>query len=859
MSGETYTPVPMLTLAQKLAPFINASAASVTASGSTTARTLAARAGDAINVLDYGIAPGAGDQSSALQSLINTYPAGAVVRLLFPRVPGQATTLYQLAGPVRSNGRQVHCTFEDSADIQSTGGYLAVDRIDICHGWQRYVGAGFSNGYFGSSSGFNVSYGFETWIWNYSGANSQGTAGGPNVNAFGITYTDTRYFSTGGGQLALLGQRVMSTPNLTDGTSSSLFWDILLGPLINEVGWFRSNLVNSPLGREMDVAVYSPQLPLTDQAGYMTPGGCILISAGGSQKTPGWGYIAGNLAYGYRVAGGASGASYANAPALSDLWWTYPAVFGAVNPAAVSTGNAIVITDPNGTQHTVTLNGGGGTGSLADVAASINAANVPYVQAQVSATGASSQFNRLVVYCTKPRDAGTFGLANGSGTPLATLGLPSGTQAGGQGPYATVVSKSFALSGQVVAPASQMVVCGTAITLSGGGGNGSLADIAASINTVNVYGVTAQVAQIGAQGRLVIQAYLPQQPAGLVLANSTNSPLATLDILPGTYSAPTPPHAFAVAMGEAVGAGAVFASGDQVTIGYSLPTSNTTEAGAQTITVGTGALGVLDAASAINAAVATAGWVVSTASAGSTVSQGAPVVQLASVAGIYTGMPVIPSAYFNAGIEVLDVNVAASAVTLTGGTSQAMPAGTTVAFGLVKAEVYNAGSSGAALIVTNCCGGSLWIADATGTPCERAGLIPGQHWPGAMPPGFQNGFIAAYGSIAPGGSGVRLGGALVAQVPDPVQWPDSPIRIDQGWRHGIRLDQAAISDNVALRLAPGQTVTWAPPGSSGGVSITSGAGAPTATLPNGSMYLRSDSGAGSSWYRSTGSAWVAVA
>ena len=69
----------------------NASGANVTATGSTTARTLAARAADAANVLDYGAdKTGATSSTSAVQSALNA----GVTALYFP--PGS----YQVCGVV---------------------------------------------------------------------------------------------------------------------------------------------------------------------------------------------------------------------------------------------------------------------------------------------------------------------------------------------------------------------------------------------------------------------------------------------------------------------------------------------------------------------------------------------------------------------------------------------------------------------------------------------------------------------------------------------------------------------------------------------------------------------------------------
>jgi hypothetical protein len=378
-----------------------------------------------------------------------------------------------------------------------------------------------------------------------------------------------------------------------------------------------------------------------------------------------------------------------------------------------------------------------------------------------------------------------------------------------------------------------MVINGSVVNLNGGANTGTLADIAASINASGVTGISATVSGFGngaTTGRLLILGFVPQMPAsGMTLANSTNSPLNTLKILPNTYYPPVPPHAWAEAKSETVGSGTVFATSDAFSLGYSTDTANTTEIGPIGITVGTGSNALADGALAINEAVITAGWSVTTTFAANA-AQGTPLIFLSSIAGLTIGMPAYdPShlsgqspAFLAPGTVILAIYPVAGwnpatgtsgwtgyAVTLSGGVQSAQTAGASIVFGKVKADVENATTSGAALRIRNMVGGSLWLTDGTGTPLSKISIWPGRYWPGCLPPRLQHGLIGGYNSIAAGGSLIRADGQYSTLSTDPVTAPRSVLRATGEWRQaGIELQGATFDSNVAILLTGGQTINW---------------------------------------------------
>jgi hypothetical protein len=115
----------------------NVSATVVTATGSTTARTLAARAGDVVNVKDFGaIGNGIADDAAAVQAAINAVePLGGSV--FFPRgvyLFGSQVTIDRTFAPIGSNfvGERNLIISGYGAEIRTAG---AITAFDVKGGW----------------------------------------------------------------------------------------------------------------------------------------------------------------------------------------------------------------------------------------------------------------------------------------------------------------------------------------------------------------------------------------------------------------------------------------------------------------------------------------------------------------------------------------------------------------------------------------------------------------------------------------------------------------------------------------------------------------------------------------------------
>jgi hypothetical protein len=120
----------------------NVSGADVTASLGSTARTLAARASDRFNVLDFGADPsGTTDSAAAFAAAMAAIPTGTWGRVLVPRGS------YLLNSAVNQpSGRSVAVQFDDGANIVGPG-LLGVDRVETKQGpYQQLVNGG---GWFG--------------------------------------------------------------------------------------------------------------------------------------------------------------------------------------------------------------------------------------------------------------------------------------------------------------------------------------------------------------------------------------------------------------------------------------------------------------------------------------------------------------------------------------------------------------------------------------------------------------------------------------------------------------------------------------------------------------------------------------
>jgi len=124
----------------------NASLTPITATGSTTARTLGARAADITNVKDFGaVGNGVTDDTAAIQAAINAAPADSIV--FFP--PGQ----YNISAQIVINKSQLHLlgagigstsigqNANNAAIFNVTGDYNQIDGFSLIYGANAISGA----------------------------------------------------------------------------------------------------------------------------------------------------------------------------------------------------------------------------------------------------------------------------------------------------------------------------------------------------------------------------------------------------------------------------------------------------------------------------------------------------------------------------------------------------------------------------------------------------------------------------------------------------------------------------------------------------------------------------------------------
>ena len=538
------------------------SASDVTASGASTARTLAARAGDVVNVLDYGADPtGTNDSAGAFTAAMDAVPSGAWGRVFVPHGS------YRLASVVNQPaGRSVAVTFDDGANISGPG-YLGVDRVESAQGpYRSRVNAG---GWFGFAPGFGdaTNPAFEADYLFNTPQNSLSMRVG-----WDRRYTNSLIYGKAHSGIDIAEQRIHSWPNLYDNSSGWGLWEVLNGPTLDEDTAARAGLSCSAELSETDIVNNAAEAGWTWHSGVGNTVQGMSIDPWGQN-----GLYGGGILYSY----GAVGSFDGSAGGLNARWFSYPAVFSTGNVVA-GAGTLIV----NGT----TINVSAGE-SLAGIAAAINAAAIADVRAAVNTWGAI--VSRLVIYSTQANDQGTLTLA---GTALGPLGIAPGTFTTPRGAYAAVIGDAGP-----AAVGDQLVVNGATVTV---GGSGAAADVAAAINAAAVPGVAADT---NAAGNLVITCYMAVQPGGLVLTNAPgDTTLGKLGIAAGTYLPPTPPKAFATAYSDVTSP--VCLTTDQISITATDAAGTAYGPVAVTLTGGSGTGWPQDVATSISTALAGAGF-----------------------------------------------------------------------------------------------------------------------------------------------------------------------------------------------------------------------------------------------------------
>jgi hypothetical protein len=768
---------------------VDLSADPVTASGSTTARALGARASDRINVLDYGADPtGVADSAPAFLAAMSAVPSGGYGAVFAPR------GTYRLGSFVNEpSGRKIAMIFDDGANI--TGSGLGVERVESDLGaFHLRQGGG---GWFGFSPtvGAASNPALVTDIAQNTAANS-----GAMRVAWAKTYTNFNYYGKYVSGIDIAEQNIFSWPFIYDNSSGWGHWEVINGPTWDENSAATAHISASAEHSEFDVANNGPEAGWTYRAG-------LGLTVQGMSIDP-WGQngeYGGNILFSYGSVGSFDGQS----GGLNDRWPSYPAVFSTGNPGAVPRNSTIVITFdltahgtaslsggggvngvaitsgggaytsaptisfsggggtgaaatpimlgasvvgvtvtapgsgytspptvtfngggvPSASPTTITLNADGAHGDVTSIAAAINAASIPNVRAAVHSWG--GVVSRLVVFGVAAADLGTLTLG---GTALGALGMNAGATTTPRDTNAIVLGGTGG-----VAVGDKLTINGTNVTV---GGAGALTDVVAAINNA---GITGVVADINANGLFVLNAYMPQCPAGLVLAQPSGySTLGKLGLAAGTYWPPTPPKGFATAYGEL--STPICATSNQLSIAATDLYGGSYGPVIVTLNGGAGTGWPADVAASIQTAVASAGW-------------------------------------------------------YNGGTANLLSAPPHV---LAAYSVGSGGNQG--VVLRNTAGGTLTLANVTGTPLQTLGIAPGNYKPGGYSAGSQSVFMAAEDSIAPQGRGIFLGGASTAT--DRTVWPHAPAEARGSFLHGIRTDKATFDDNNALLIGSGQAIAF---------------------------------------------------
>jgi hypothetical protein len=782
---------------------VNLSSNLITASGATTARSFAARAGDVVNVLDYGADPtGAADSAPAFTAAMNAVPLGGHGSVFVPN------GTYRLGSFVNEpSNRRITLTFADGATV--TGNGMGVERVESTQGAYTLRQGG--GGWFGFSPTLieQSNLAFHTDILQ----NTAGNSGAMRVG-WARNYANYNYYGKYVSGIDIAEQNIFTWPFLYDNSSGWGHWEVINGPTWDEDSATRAHISASAEHSEFDVVSNAPEAGWIAEAGLGQTVQGMSINPWGQN-----GNYGGNLLFAYGSAGSFDGAG----GGLNQRWPSYPAVFSAGNPAAVAQNSTIVVTFDltahatasisasggvsavavsNGggayasapvvqfsggggtgataqavmlggavvgvtvtfpgagyisaptvsfsgggvasaTPVTVTLNTDGAHGDLASIAASINAAGIPNLRAAVASWG--GVVGRLVVFGTASNDLGTLTLG---GSALGTLGIAAGATSTTRDTTAVV----FGGTGGV-APGDKLIVNGKTVVVAG---TGALTDVVAAINGAEIAGVTADIT---ANGALVLTAWLPASPGGLVLAQVPGyTTLNKLSLNAGTFWPPTPPKGFATAYGEL--SSPVCPITDQISITATDLLGTSYGPVVVTLNGGSGSGWPLDVAASIQTALSAAGW------------------------------------YNNSAGNMLSA-------------PPAILTATTHGFG---------GTQG--VVIRNTAGGTLTLANVTGTPLQILGIAPGTYQPGGYAAGSQSVFLAAEDSIGPQGRGIFLGGASTAT--DRTVWPHAPAEARGNFLHGLRTDKATFDDNNALLIGAGQAIAFGI--GSGALSLTNAGG-----------------------------------
>jgi hypothetical protein len=389
----------------------------------------------------------------------------------------------------------------------------------------------------------------------------------------------------------------------------------------------------------------------------------------------------------------------------------------------------------------------------------------------------------------------------------------------------------------------RMTINGTSVTMPSGG---TPTAVAAAINAAGIANIGAAVSY----GRLVVYSTVTHNNGTLTLANGNGTPLQTMGLSAGTTTAYKQAYTYAAASGMSpIGAGWSFTiNGTSVTF----PTGATTLAQVQariaaaapasvTATIsGPGVLILSSPASVPMTLADTSGTPLEALylSPGTVYPSGAPLAQ----AQVYSDQapPLVPA--------TSQISINGTTVALSAGTGTLANVATAInnaAIPGVTAHVYQSSSAtGQNLNITNTTpGGSLVLADVTGTPLETLGIVPGTYTADSNYPQNYVGFLVNVDSVAPNGRGFLADGQTGTRENDNQHLPNTPLDIRYGWMHGIRTDKATFRDNNALLLGAGQAIGWANgDGSTTPVSLSSG------TLQVGSTALATQAWVGSQGY-----------
>jgi len=771
----------------------------VTATGSTTARTLGARGSDWVNVLDYGADPtGVADCAPAFLAAMSAVPSGAWGKVVVPK------GTYRLGSFVNEpTGRLIAMVFEDGANISGSG--LGVERVESTQGAYSFWQGG--GGWFGFAPtvGAPTNMAFHTDIVENTSSNS-----GAMRVGWARTYENYNYYGKYVSGIDIAEQNIFTWPHIYDNSSGWGHWEVINGPIWDEDSGARAHISASAEHSEFDVANNGPEAGWTFRSGQGNAVQGMSIDPWGQN-----GNYGGNILYAYGSVGSYDGQT----GGLNQRWPSFPAVFSNGNPSAVAQNSTIVITfdvtahatanlsNAGGVSSlsivsgggaytsapTVAFSGGGGSGAVAipvmlggavvgltitspgsgytspptvtftgggvaspsavtvtlntddahgdvaSIAAAINAAGIPNVRAAANTWG--GVVGRLVVFGIAASDLGTLTLG---GTALGTLGINAGAYAT---PRDTMVVVFGGTGG--VSVGDKLTVNNTVLTV---GGAGALSDV---VNTVNGSGLAGIHADTNANGQLVLTAWTPQNPGGLVLAEPSGyTTLSKLGLVAGTFWPPTPPKGFATAYGEL--SAPVCRTTDEIAISATDVNGNTYGPVTVTLNGGAGTGWPADVTASIQSAIGTAGW-------------------------------------YNNG---------------SGNMLSASPS---------VLVAYTRGSGGSqGVVLRNTAGGTLTLANANGTPLQTLGIAPGTYQPGGYSAGSQSVFMAAEDSIAPQGRGIFLGG--VSNATDRTVWPHAPLEARGGFLHGLRTDKATFDDNNAVIVGAGQAIAFGT--GSGAIALT---------------------------------------